>query len=221
MTPDEMKQLVVTQAEILSPRMYEGVSSALADADVRARGFRHTKYPHFRPMAARLAFREYLETEGLPPQWQVDGNPAAMGQLYLSAPELGLKLRFLKERRKTYPSGVPVAGNNRARRDAWTQSAKQGALFTRSDLGSPQKPLSVHELLLLWDYKKKAALDEGFTLRIVRPLAAGVYGNAVPFDLDIALRPGGSIFTTMAFAGDSDDEDFFDTAQIDRAEINE
>ncbi|MEV0110713.1 hypothetical protein AB0H42_30885 [Nocardia sp. NPDC050799] len=214
MTPNEMRSVVVSQAEVLAPRMYEGVASALADAEARARGFGHAKYPHFRPLAARIAFREYLEKEGLPPQWNVDGNPAAMGQLYLSAPALGLKLRFLKERRRTYPSGVPVAGKNRARREAW----RQGVLFSRSELRAADAELSVHELLLLWDYAKSASVSEGFTLRIVRPLAPGVYGKAVPFDLDIALKPGGDIFTSMTFVGDADDEDFFGTAQIDREE---
>lgn len=217
MTPDEMKRHVVAQAGVLAPRMYEGVSSALAEANSRAKGYRHMKYPHFRPMAARIAFREYLEVEGLPAPWSVDGNPAAMGQLYLSAPELGLKLRFLKERRKTYPGGVPVAGKNLARQEVW-KKGKQGTLYRRSELAVPQKAPSVQELLLLWDYKKKASTSEGFTLRIVRPLEAGVYGKAVAFDLDIALKEGGNIFTEMTFPGDPDDEDFFGTTDIDTAE---
>ncbi|MER5838580.1 hypothetical protein ABT116_50060, partial [Streptomyces sp. NPDC002130] len=67
----------------------------------------------------------------------------------------------------------------------------------------------------------KESVAEGFTLRIVRPLAAGVYGQAVPYDLDIAVRPDGTIFTDMTFSGDSDDEDFFGEANIDRAENEE
>ncbi|OOL29422.1 hypothetical protein GQ85_26115 [Rhodococcus rhodochrous] len=173
-------------------------------------------------MLARIELREYFKQEGMPPQWVLDGDPRAMGQLYFSAPELNLKLRFLKERRKTYPGGVPTAGKNRARQEAWGQAGKQGALYSRRELGvTHQEPPSIHELLLLWDYAKKGSVSDGFTLRIVRPLAAGVYGRAVPYDLDIALKSGGNIFTNMAFPGDPDDEDFFGRAEIDRAENND
>lgn len=216
MTPNEMQRLVMTQSGILAPRMYEGVASALADANTRTRGYKSDKYPHIRPMMARIAFREYLESETLPAEWRLGGNPKLMGQLYLTAPTLGLKLRFLKERRKTYPSGVPVAGQNRARREAW----QQGGLFPRPTV-PVQQTQTMSELLLLWDYAKKESVAEGFTLRIVRPLAAGVYGQAVPYDLDIAVRPDGTIFTDMTFSGDSDDEDFFGEANIDRAENDE
>ncbi|QRE81819.1 hypothetical protein F1734_17255 [Rhodococcus ruber] len=211
MTPDEIGQQIVTQAGILAPSMYEGVSLALEQANSRMEGFPHKKYPHMRPMVTRAALREYLEKEGLPPEWQVAGNPQAMGQLYFSAPELNLKLRFLKERRKTYPGGVPIAGKNAARQKAWS-------LFSEDELGVPQPKPSTNELLLLWDYAKKASVTAGFTLRIVRPIAPGIYGKPVPYDLDIALRAGGNIFTNRTFAGDSDDEDFFGSAEIDRAE---
>lgn len=211
MTPDEMRQLVVTQAGILAPGMYEGVSLALEQANSRMEGFRHKKYPHMRPMVARAALREYLEKEGLPADWQVDGNPQAMGQLYFSAPDLNLKLRFLKERRKTYPGGVPIAGKNPARQKTWS-------LFSEDDLGVTQPKPSTNELLLLWDYAKKESVTGGFTLRIVRPIAPGIYGKPVPYDLDIALMAGGNIFTNRTFAGDSDDEDFFGSTEIDRAE---
>lgn len=40
MTPNEMQRLVMTQSGILAPRMYEGVASALADANTRTRGYK-------------------------------------------------------------------------------------------------------------------------------------------------------------------------------------
>lgn len=218
MTGDETSAIVVAQASALAPRMYEGVSSALAAAEVRARGLSRTKYPHFRPMATRIELREDLERGGLTQGWEVQGDPRAMGQLCLAAPTLGLKLRFLKERRATYPGGVPVAGSNQARRDVWT--GKQLSLYAPREL-TPQSVRPVSELLLLWDYASKETAADGFTLRIVRPVAPGIYGRPVPYDLDIALQPGGTIFTKMEFAGDVEDEDLFATAEIDRAENDE
>lgn len=215
MTPNAMHRLVASQASVLAPRMYEGVSSALAAAAVRAKGLEHEEFPHLRPMLARAELRQYLKAEGLPPQWTLDGNPRSMGQLYLSAPDLALRLRFLKERRKSYPGGVPVAGKNRARQEAWNQLALPMPEVDRTAAAKTQ------DLLLLWDFANKQSIAEGFTLRIVRPLAPGVYGKPVPYDINITLKAGGNIFTNMSFAGDPETEDFFGDAHIDRAENDE
>ena len=119
MTRNEIRHQVAAQARLLGPRLYEGMSVAIQTADTRSRGLPHATYPHLRPLITRIEAREYLRREGLPMPWAVDGNPALMGQLYLTAKDLGLTLRMLKERRRTYPQGVPVAGRNPARQRAW------------------------------------------------------------------------------------------------------
>lgn len=44
-----------------------------------------------------------------------------MGQTILNNDDSGLDTRLLKECRTTYPGGTPVAGQNRARQQAWRQ----------------------------------------------------------------------------------------------------
>lgn len=213
MTRDEMQQLVAAEARLLGPRLYEGMAVAIAAADSRSQGLVHTTYPHLRPLITRIEAREYLSREGLPRPWVVDGNPALMGQLYLTAADLGLKLRMLKERRRTYPQGVPVAGHNSARRRAW-----QAPLPLDLPAPTSAAAAAVTELLLLWDYRKTDDSDDtSFTLRIVHPVEAGVYGRGVRCDLDLTVQTGGTIFENLTFTGDPDEENFFET-DIDRGE---
>lgn len=211
MTHDETRRLVESEARLLGPRLFEGMSVGIAEADTRAKGLAHTKYPHLRPMIVRAHLREFLEAEGLPDAWRVDGNPTLMGQLYLLKRESGLKLRVLKERRRTYPGGVPTAGRSPQRRAHWQApliplSAFAGSRVARSS-----------ELLLLWDYASNKENSEGFTLRVVHPVEPGVYGRPVRCDVDFAVLPGGTIFENLVFEGDPEEEDFF-AAEIDEAE---
>ena len=215
MTRDEMHQIVEVQAGLLGPRLYEGMSFAIQDAAGRAKGLDHTKYPHLRPLLTRSSLREHLEAEGLPARWQIGGNPSLMGQLYLSETTLGLKLRVLKERRRTYPGGVPIAGLSPTRRLTW-----QAPLFPISAI-TPPAQVPVNELLLLWDYADKDKIKEGFTLRIVHTVEAGQHGRPVRCDIDFAVKTGGTIFENLTFTGDADEENFFATeAEIDDAETD-
>lgn len=204
-------QIVETEAAMLAPRLYEGMSIAIPSSETRARGLMHAKYPHLRPLLVRCELREYLEAGILPVGWQVEGNPGLMGQLLLVHRELGLHIRILKERRKTYPQGVPAAGRNPARRAHW-----QAPLPTLDAASLPKI-----ELLLLWDYSKSEDAGVAFTLRIVHTTEAGVYGKPVKCDLDLEVVSGGTIFETLSFAGDDDREDFFSEVEIDKAENDE
>jgi len=208
MSSDDWRRIVEAEATILGARLYEGMSVAIASADTRARGLTKTRYPHVRPLLVRCDLREYLESEPLPAGWRVGGNPGLMGQLILVHGDLGLRLRVLKERRKTYPQGVPPAGGNPARRREWqaalpiTHNAARGRV----------------ELLLLWDYSKTDEAGAAFTLRIVHTTEAGVYGRAVRCDLDLEVVAGGTVFESLSFIGGDDDEDFFMEVDIDKAE---
>lgn len=208
MTSQDWRRIVEAEATSLGPRLYEGMSVAIASADSRARGLTRTRYPHVRPLLVRCDLREYLESEHLPAGWRVDGNPALMGQLILVHTDLALRLRVLKERRKTYPYGVPPAGGNLARRREW-----QAALPIPHSAGRGQV-----ELLLLWDYSKAPEAGVAFTLRIVHTTEAGAYGRAVKCDLDLEVVAGGTVFESLSFTGGEDDEDFFGEVDIDKAE---
>lgn len=208
MTRAKVRALVEAQSRLLGSRLHEGVAFGIQDAETRAKGFQHKKYPHLRPLLTRASLREFLETEALPGDWHVDGNPGLMGQLHLSEASLRLTLRVLKERRRTYPGGVPVAGRNPARRQAW-----QAPLF---NLEPPQPRAHVNELLLLWDYADEEVVAEGFTLRVVHPIEAGVHGRAVRCDIDFAVQSGGTIFENLAFKSDPAEDDFFQ-ADLDTA----
>lgn len=208
MSDSAWRQLVEAEATRLGPRLFEGMSIAIPSAGNRARGLAHSRYPHVRPLLVRSDLREYLEGELLPAGWQVDGNPALMGQLLLVHRAFGLRFRVLKERRKC-PHGVPTAGRNSARRREW-QAALPGPLTASRS--------RVTELLLLWDYAEADASGVAFTLRIVHTTEAGVYGRAVRCDLDLEVQAGGTIFESLSFGGGEDEEDFFSEVEIEQAE---
>ncbi|MEJ5946959.1 hypothetical protein WDZ17_16820 [Pseudokineococcus basanitobsidens] len=205
----DLRSVITVQAQALSQAIYSGVATSIATTSMRAKGLEHTKYPHVRPLLVRAFLREHLESEEaeLPPGWDVAGNARQMGQLLLQHQDLELNLTFLKERRSSYPGGVPTAGSNTARRNKW--------LNPPLDIALPEPPIEGEadacQLLLLWDF---AANDEGFTVRIVHPRGPGVYGEAVPCDLVLELKPHGQIYTRRRFEGSADEEDLF--ARVDR-----
>ncbi len=176
---------------------------SLASARQRLRGLAHDRNPHLLPLTLRAEFRKFLEGESMPNGWVVGGDSRAMGQLLLQQPDLGMEMRFVKERRRSYPGGIPTAGRNHARRQHWTQDPL--------DLELPDAPKGVINpvnLLLCWDFAASSTLDE-FRLRIAHPLAPGNYGAPVPCDLILDVKDGGTIFSRLRFAGAEDDEDFF------------
>lgn len=202
---------IQTQAQVLGPVLHAGMAVSLAASRSRGKGLAPEKYPHLLPGLLRCELREYLEREGVPPGWAITGESRKMGQLKLEHREHGLELRFLKERRRRYPGGVPVAGGTRARRDKWINQ--------QLDLQIPQ--VSTKEantsLLLLWDFVE-SDMDR-FSLRIVHTLEAGVYGKSVPCDLILEVKDGGTIFSRLSFAGAAEDEDLFDNAiELDEEE---
>lgn len=203
MSIDEARKVIQAQAQALGPTLHAGMAVSLAAAGQRMRGLAHDRYPHLLPLTMRAEFREYLEREAAPNGWTVGGDSRAMGQLLLQQPGLGLEMRFVKERRRSYPGGVPTAGKNHARRQRWAQDPLDFEIP-----GAPQRMINPVNLLLCWDFASRETLDE-FRLRIVHTLAPGTYGAAVPCDLILDVEDGGSIFSRLKFAGSDDDEDFF------------
>lgn len=197
------RAVIETQAEVLGPVLYAGMATSIAQAGQRLRGLRYDRYPHLLPLAMRAELREYLEREGMPGDWSVGGDSRAMGQLLLQQADIGMEMRFVKERRRYYPGGVPNAGRNLARRERWTQ------LPLDLDIpGTAPNGIETLNVLLCWDFDSRTNLEQ-FRLRIVHTLAPGTYGSAVPCDLILDVQNDGSVFTHLAFAGSDDDEDFF------------
>jgi len=207
---------VILSLQALAPTLHEALSLAIADAHAGASGLLHERHPHVRPLLTRSHFRENLEAQHDLSGWGLGGDPRLMGQIYLVNTGLGLRLRFLKERRKSYPGGVPVAGRNPARRAVW---AGEEQLEIFHDDGCELASGMPH-LLLLWDYlwgQNPHGLP-GFTLRAVQPLAPGQYGQAVPLGFSLDISRNDTMFTSLVFPGAADDDNLF--AEID-TEANE
>jgi len=213
MSSGEIRQAIEVQAGALGPVLHAGVATSLAGAFARNKGLKHSKYPHLMPMTMRAEMREYLEANPMANDWEVDGDPRKMGQLLLAHPDLNMEMQFLKERRRTYPGGVPIAGKNKGRRQRWANDPLD------LDLPDPAQVDGTDpvRLLLLWDFLDAQTLDQ-FSLRIVHPLEPGVYGRAVPCDLILDVNDGGEIFKSLEFTGSPDDDDLFGLVDVDEEE---
>jgi hypothetical protein len=211
MTSVDVRQLIEVQATALGPVLHEGTATSLSGALKRSKGLPHREHPHLRPLLMRAEMRKFLDSRRMPDGWQVGGDSRLMGQLHLVHAEHNLEMRFLKERRRTYPGGVPLAGKNHARRERWTAPPLDFDLPISTSTG----PVP---LLLLWDFLNAQTLDQ-FTLRIVHTLAPGVYGQEVPCDLILDVDHGGDIFKRLSFSGSPENEDLFaGTVRIDEVE---
>lgn len=213
MSSGEIRRAIQVQAGVLGPVLHAGVATSLAGALARNRGLQHTKYQHLMPLTMRVEMREYLEANPLANGWRVDGDPRKLGQLLLAHPDLNMEMQFLKERRRTYPGGVPTAGKNKSRRQRWSNDPLD------LDLSHAEHVDSTHpvRLLLLWDFLNARTLDQ-FKLRIVHPLEPGVYGKAVACDLILDVNDGGEIFKSLEFTGSPDDDDLFGEIDVDEEE---
>ena len=211
---------IEVQAEALGPVLYAGVAASVAATHARRKGLKHSKYPHLAPLLVRVELREFLESAVMPPGWDVGGEPWRMGQLLLVNQDLNLEMRVLKERRATYPNGVPVAGRNPSRRQAWTSDpldlvwpspASAGDAHSATPVG---RPADLVRLLLVWDFVSGTELQE-FTLRVVHTTDPGVYGRAVPCDLILDVKDGGEIFKSLEFTGSPENDDLFQAPVIE------
>lgn len=210
MSSSKIRRAIEVQAGVLGPVLHAGVATSLAGALTRNKGLQHTKYPHLLPLTMRAEMREYLEVTPMANGWKVDGDSRKMGQLLLAHTDLNMEMRFLKERRRSYPGGVPTAGTNKIRRQQWSNDPLDLDLPSTAhrDSADPVR------LLLLWDFAGAHTLDQ-FRLRIAHPLEPGVYGKAVTCDLILDVNDGGEIFKSLEFTGSPDDDDLFGEIEID------
>lgn len=197
---DAMRERIASAVNALTPTIWDAQSQAIADAYRRCKGLPHSTYPSLRPVMVRPCFRELLLEEGrLPEGWQITGDPAKMVEIYIQ--NQGLRLRYLKERRTTYPGGVPAAGHSQARRAYWAPT-----LFDpeRSDIDD-----EIMNLLLLWDMRGTNIEEDGFVMRVVHTVGAGTWGRATPIDLSVELSPEIGVEKYLRFEADPQETDFY------------
>jgi len=212
MASDELLRLISDCLDPITPLLYQDTATALINAENRVGDLVRRGHLHLRSLTVRAELRAQLEDQALG-DWVVGGDPRLMGQLYLRHPVAGITLRLLKERRRTYPGGVPLAGHNRARRQYWSQPVVAG-LVIPGQLAAHEDAEDI-KLLLLWDLVNVDDLDAGFQLRVVKPVSPGRFGSAVPLDFSLPLTAGGGAWESLVFPGDDDYQDFF---QIDTEE---
>jgi len=212
MASDKLLRLVSDCLDPITPLLYQDTATALINSESRVGDLVRRGHLHLRSLTVRAEVRAQLEDQALG-DWVVGGDPHLMGQLYLRHPLTGVTLRMLKERRRTFPGGVPPAGHNRARRQYWSQPVVTGLVV-------PDQPITREvtddiKLLLLWDLTKPGDLDAGFSLRVVKTLGPGKFGSAVPIDFSLPLTAQGGAWASLEFPSDDDYQDFF---QIDTEE---
>lgn len=203
MPADATRATVEALLSTVGQSLYEGVTVGLAASDtLMGRVPYREDYPWLASAHARVGARNYWRDNGIGDGWSLRGNPRLMGQTLLEHAEESVVLRLLKERRRTYPGGVPVAGSNEARRQEWQQPPL--------DVAADNAPTwaSKTVLLLLWDRQVDSGRDV-VTVRAVHTLAPGVYGRAVPIDMSFDIEPGGTVFDQLAYRGDDQPDDFF------------
>lgn len=205
---DEIRPIITHEAGVLSSTLNESLASALSYARADTRRYPPKKFPHAMPMMLRCAMRLELEGVALPAGWALGGDSRLMGQLLLTNEEHGIDLRFLKERRRSYPGGAPPAGRSPSRIAAWSNRDTPLPSLGRDDLEIVEKQRTT--ILWVWDLAGSLAEEHpAFTQRLVHPTAPGVYGRAVPCDLSLDLLPTGGIFDRLEFPGGDTDTDFF------------
>jgi hypothetical protein len=206
---DEVRPIITHEAAVLAGTLNDSLATALFHAKAETQRYRPEKFPHAMPMMLRCAMRLELEQADLPHGWALSGDSRLMGQLLLSNEEHGIDLRFLKERRRSYPGGIPTAGRNPARRAAWSNRDTPLPTLEGDDTFTLD---GIERTTILWVWDLVGSLAEkhpAFRQRFVHTTAPGVYGRAVPCDLSLDLLPTGGIFDRLEFTGGELDTDFF------------
>ena len=203
MATDGLVKQIANALSPISPLLFQDISDALTNTELRVGDLVRSGAVHLRALTMREELRSMLKDQDLG-GWAVEGDPSKMGELYLRQPSAGLLLRVLKERRKTYPGGVPVAGSNQARRVYWGQNYQP--TLPIPGFSAVVKPLNLH---LLWDLINGKDIEQGFTLRIVHTTEPGVYGFPVHIDLSVELDATTNPWANIQFLGDDQMADFF------------
>lgn len=208
---EAVAQLVLDRVALITPALDEAMSAAILQAETRAQGFDHQRFPHTRPLSIRQDVRLALEESTLPGGWEIGGDPRKMGQLLLLDRESGMTIRFLKAP-YSQPDQIPHAGSNQARRKTWTGRPLQAALPELGQQGSLSSTASFdgETFFVLWAYIDAVDREAGYVLRIVHTRAPGDFGKSTPCDLDLVVPRGGLIGEEdLQFIPSDQDEELF------------
>lgn len=208
---DRVAELILNRVALITPALDEAMAAAIEQAERRAMGFEHRRFPHTRPLNIRQDVRLALEEQPLPDGWEIDGDPRKMGQLLLVDRRTGMTVRFLKAP-YSQPDRIPHAGQNPARRGAWTNRSLQSALpsLGREGALAHVSGLKDETFLLIWAYVNPDERTDGYDLRIVHTREPGAFGKATRCDLDLTIPRGGHINQdNLRFVSSEEDEDLF------------
>ncbi|MBK8460942.1 MAG: hypothetical protein WAS07_04310 [Micropruina sp.] len=205
MSDPRVRELIESNVGQFALPLYEGVTTGVAAAEAWVSGMAHGQdYPWLLSLAARAHMRDYWLDSIAGTGWTIEGRPELMGQTILVNRDHNVALRLIKENKRIHPGGVPVAGSNETRRRAWQQPPLPDIDLTDGVAALPD----VAECLLLWDCAREAgSLTVG--VRVVHTIGAGRYGQRVPIDLSFVVRPEGTLYEELGFAGDSQDDSLF------------
>ena len=124
----------------------------------------------------------------------VDGSNC----LHLIDSQTRLKIRFLKS--FAFTGGLPPAGHNKARIDAWCQLPLDS--YSQERLFAP-RPLEGTELVLTWTER-----DGSFECTVYQPLSPGRYPKGAPAKAIMSLPIGidADDYEHISFGVDASDE---------------
>lgn len=209
MTQSEMVAAVLDHVAPITSLLDDTIAEAIVTAERRLSGISHWRHPHLRPLVVRAEVRAALEGAA-PSGWSVDGDSRRMGEFYLRKSG-AMRLRLLKGN-PMQPGGVPHAGYNPARRQAWRQTAVQPTLPSRDfELGGAAEL----QFLLLWSYSDPESRTSGFTLSLAHTTQPGKFGSRVPCDLLLDIPRGGTMFEDLKKFAHDDDIDLFESVEVE------
>ncbi|MGD8214272.1 hypothetical protein [Aestuariimicrobium sp. Y1814] len=61
---DDTSRLILDRVGAIAPSLDEAMASAILQAETRARGLDHARFPHYRPLSIRQDVRLTLEAQG-------------------------------------------------------------------------------------------------------------------------------------------------------------
>ena len=205
MPNDVATQRVIQASAVLSEPLMEAFSTSVAHLESEASRYSQFRFPAIRPMLMRASVRLALEEGLLPEGARVGGNPHQNCELLIEYKNL--TMRVLKENRRLFPGGIPVAGRNDARRAYYQQMSLEDMLFTGDSC--EDAPLN---LILLWEWIDVENRKQGVDLRLVHTIGAGRWSaSPVPVDLSIPIVSDVGFYSNLEFETTEETQDFFAT----------
>lgn len=194
MLDNETRRFFIRETASLAPVLYPVLDDALAETTKRLKKYDARDEPLLHAHHRRAAFRRRAKVEGvLPAGWMVGGNSRLGGQMLFTNQAERASLRVLSES-KTNANGIPHAGHNLARQEAWLGRE----VFSDGEL------ISDRNLLLLMDTTLEMP-----SLRVVHTTSRGKYKGRVECDFRVPFLRDAAEYQHASFDGADEEEDLF------------